>query len=95
MKAKKMNSFPALTDLDNPDLNFKMVLPPESKKYFYSNEGQLFIKGDVKFHLTVSFKQTDDSVKFIRLMPVIPNQISKKVRRCENHASKGKKYDEL
>lgn len=95
MKCKRTDAVPVTTDLNSPDLNFKMVLPAVHKtsKYYYSKEGQLFIKGDVKFHFKVSFKPTDDSVKFIRLMPVIPNQISKPVRRCENHASKGKNSD--
>lgn len=90
MKLKKMDAIPSTKDLDG--LEFNMKFPPvnKSSKYYYSAEDQLFIKGDTKYHFSISFKQTDDSVKFIRLMPVIPNQISKPVVRCENHASKGK-----
>ncbi|KAL5284989.1 hypothetical protein ACFFRR_006987 [Megaselia abdita] len=90
MKLKTASAIPEITDLQNPDVNFQMNLPPSNRasKYFYSDERQLFIKGDVQFHFKVSFKPTDDSVKFIRLMPVIPSNISKPVVRCENHASK-------
>lgn len=88
-KSKATQITPDLTELPNTD--FKLVLPQrtQSSKFHYSNDGQLFIKGDVQFHLDVSYKPVDDSVLFIRLMSVIPNNISKPVVRCENHASKG------